>query len=273
MTTTMRGPRRGYIDLDAGQLHYREGGAGEPLLLLHQTPSSGLQWEAAYPRLAAAGVRVLAPDTPGYGMSDPLPGRPTAEAYAGAALALLDALDVPRATVLGHHTGAVTASELGRSHPERVSRLILNGVPFFRADQRARYLARLPERAPEIREDGSHLLEPWERRLRVTTGYTDLRAMTRCVIEMLQVRETEWYGYIPVFTYDLEAALRDLAVPTLLLTNTGEDLYRATQRAREARPDLPYVELEGGTHDIVDEQPDAWVAAVLDFMRGDGTEA
>ena len=92
--------------------------------------------------------------------------------------------------------------------------------------------------------------------------------MTRCVIEMLQVRETEWYGYIAVFEYDLEAALAALAVPTLLLTNTGEDLYRATGRAREARPDLPYVELEGGTHDIVDEQPGAWVAAVLDFMRG-----
>ena len=268
MNGATRGPRRGYIDLDAGQLHYREAGEGDVLLLLHQTPSSSLQWEAAYPLLEAAGVRVLAPDTPGYGMSDPLSGRPSAGAYAGAALALLDALDVPRATVLGHHTGAVTACELGRSHPERVSRLVLNGVPYFTAEQRARYLGRLPERAPEIREDGSQLLEPWERRLRVTTGYTDLRAMTRCVIEMLQVRETEWYGYIAVFEYDLEEALRQLTVPALLLTNTGEDLYRATCRARDAHPDLSYVELEGGTHDIVDEQPEAWVAAVLDFMRG-----
>ena len=268
MTRAARGPRRGYIDLGGGQLHYREAGEGDPLLLLHQTPSSGLQWEAAYPLLEAAGVHVLAPDTPGYGMSDPLAGRPSAGAYAAAALALLDARGVRRATVLGHHTGAVTACELGRSHPERVSRLILNGVPYFDADQRARYLGRLPERAPDVREDGSHLLEPWERRLRVTRGYTDLRAMTRCVIEMLQVRETEWYGYIAVFEYDLEAALGELAVPALLLTNTGEDLYRATGRAREAHAALSYVELEGGTHDIVDEQPAAWVAAVLDFMRG-----
>ncbi len=66
----------------------------------------------------------------------------------------------------------------------------------------------------------------------------------------------------------MESALRALTVPTLLLTNTGEDLYRQTQLAREARPDLAYVELEGGTHDIVDEQPEAWVAAVLDFVRG-----
>jgi pimeloyl-ACP methyl ester carboxylesterase len=270
MTIETRQPRRAYIDLPHGQLHYREigEGDGEPLLLLHQTPSSGLQWEAAYPRLAAAGLRVIAPDTPGYGMSDPLEVTPTAEGFAGAALALLDALEVPRAAVLGHHTGAVSACALARAQPERVSRLVLNGVPFFTAEQQARYLSRLPEQAPAIEEDGSHLLEPWTRRLGVTKGYSDLRAMTRCVIEMLQVRQTEWHGYIPVFTYDMEEALRALTVPTLLFTNTGEDLYRSTQRAREARPDLAYMELDGGTHDIVDEQPDAWVAAVLDFVRG-----
>jgi pimeloyl-ACP methyl ester carboxylesterase len=56
-------------------------------------------------------------------------------------------------------------------------------------------------------------------------------------------------------------------VPTLLLTNTGEDLYAATRRARALRPDFAYVELEGGTHDIVDEQPAAWAAAVSEFLR------
>jgi hypothetical protein len=36
------------------------------------------------------------------------------------------------------------------------------------------------------------------------------------------------------------------------------------------RPDFAYVELEGGTHDIVDEQPDAWVASVADFVKNRG---
>jgi hypothetical protein len=45
-------------------------------------------------------------------------------------------------------------------------------------------------------------------------------------------------------------------VPTLLLTNTGEDLYEATQRSRDLRPDFfAYQALQGGTHDIIDEQP------------------
>jgi hypothetical protein len=57
-------------------------------------------------------------------------------------------------------------------------------------------------------------------------------------------------------------------VPTLLYTNTGEDLYAATNRCRTVRPDFAYAELPGGTHDIVDEQPQAWAAGVLWFLAG-----
>jgi pimeloyl-ACP methyl ester carboxylesterase len=53
-----------------------------------------------------------------------------------------------------------------------------------------------------------------------------------------------------------------------LLTNTGEDLYEATQRTRALRPDFfAFTALPGGTHDIVDEQPQQWVAAVSEFLR------
>jgi pimeloyl-ACP methyl ester carboxylesterase len=60
-----------------------------------------------------------------------------------------------------------------------------------------------------------------------------------------------------------------LKVPTLILTNTGDDIYHLAQRARTARPDMAYVELVGGTHDIVDEQPQAWAAAVATFLKGE----
>jgi pimeloyl-ACP methyl ester carboxylesterase len=259
--------RKGYVDGPDGQVHYREEGEGEPLLLLHQTASSGQQYLAAFPHLAAGGRRVIAMDTPGYGMSDLPPGDPSVDGYVDAALALLDALGIERTAALGHHTGATIALHLGWAHPERVSHLVLNGTPLYTAEERPKLLGRLPTEAPPIEEDGSHLLEPWKRRLRVTVGWTDLDVMQRRVTEMLSVRDHAWYGYRAVFPYPFEDRLRELKVPTLLLTNTGEDLYRHTQRARDARPDLPYTELDGGTHDIVDEQPEAWSAAVLDFLR------
>ncbi len=260
--------RKAYVDGPDGQVHYREEGTGEPLLLLHATAYSGQQYLAAFPHLVAGGRRVIAMDNPGYGMSDLPPGDPNIEGYADAAIALLDALGIERAAVLGHHTGATIALHLGWAHPDRVSHLVLNGTPLYTDEDRINRLERLPTEAPPIEEDGSHLLEPWTRRLRVTVGWTQLDVMTRRVIEMLSVRDHAWYGYRAVFPYPFEDRLREITMPTLLLTNTGEDLYRHTLRARDARPDLPYVELEGGTHDIVDEQPEEWSAAVLDFLNG-----
>ena len=67
------------------------------------------------------------------------------------------------------------------------------------------------------------------------------------------------------------AALELVATQDWLLTNTGEDLYDATRRSRELRPQFfAYRELQGGTHDIVDEQPGPWVEAVTAFCRRHG---
>jgi hypothetical protein len=50
------------------------------------------------------------------------------------------------------------------------------------------------------------------------------------------------------------------------LTNTGDDIYFAALRAKEIRPDFLFKELSGGTHDIVDEQPEAWAEIVTEFF-------
>ena len=53
-----------------------------------------------------------------------------------------------------------------------------------------------------------------------------------------------------------------------LFTNTGEDLYDSTRRTHAMRPDFfAYAELQGGSHDIIDEQPDNWVREVVRFLR------
>jgi hypothetical protein len=53
-----------------------------------------------------------------------------------------------------------------------------------------------------------------------------------------------------------------------MFTNTGEDLYQSSRRAHALRSDFfAYAELEGGSHDIVDEQPANWVREVVRFLR------
>ncbi len=261
------GTRKGYADGPYGQVHFQALGDGVPLMLLHQSPSSSDMFAAAYPLLAAAGVRAIGVDSPGFGQSDPPPGTPTIAGYALAAAAVMDHLGIPQAAVLGHHTGASVAAELAMNAPERVTRLILNGPPLLTAEEIMAYRRALEASPlPPPQPDGSHLTALWERRLRFTPGWSSLAAMHAGVVQMLIAGHRGWDGFKAAFDYDIATALRRLRQPCLILTNTGDDLYVASRRARQLRPDFAWRELPGGTHDIVDEQPLAWSRAVVDFL-------
>lgn len=258
--------RRGYFDAPTGQVHYRAAGAGgRPLLLLHQSPISGAQFEAVLPRLAARGFHAVAPDLPGFGLSDPAPEPLALEAYASCVPAALAHLGWSRCALVGHHTGAVVGALHAVAAPATVGSLVLNGFPLLTEAERAHFATfYFGRKAPE--RDGSHLLRAWENRLRSTPGWTDLELMHRYTVEGLVSGATNWKAFPLILGADLTGLLRAITVRTLLLTNTGEDLYDATRRAHAVRPDFAYAELAGGSHDIVDEQPDAWTAAVGAFV-------
>jgi pimeloyl-ACP methyl ester carboxylesterase len=263
--------RKGYADGPDGQVHYRDAGTGFPLLLLHQTPCHLGMFDAAWPLLVGAGIRAVGVDTPGYGQSDPPRGTPTIPGYARAVAAVLDHLGLESADVLGHHTGASIAAELAVAEPRRIRRVILNGPPLFTPEERAAYLQAIAVAPrPGPRADGSHLLAVWERRKHFTPGWTSVSAMHRGVVMMLSAGirgDGEGPGYSAAFAHDIGAPLRAITQPGLILTNTGDDLHAAACRARDLRPDFAFVALAGGTHDIVDEQPEAWARAVTDFVR------
>ncbi len=257
---------RGYFWAPTGQIHYRVAGrGGRPLLLLHQSPLSGAQFEAVLPRLAAQGFHALALDMPGFGMSDPAPEPLTLDAYASCVPAALEHLGWTRCALLGHHTGAVVGALHAAAQPATIEALILNGFPLLSEAERAHFASfHLGPKRPE--PDGSHLLRAWQNRLRSTPGWTDLELMHRYTVEGLVSGATNWKAFPLILAADLGGLLRSLCVPVLLLTNTGEDLYDATRRAWALRPDFAYRELVGGSHDIVDEQPQAWTDAVAAFL-------
>jgi pimeloyl-ACP methyl ester carboxylesterase len=126
-----RGPVGGrHVELDTGdRVHLLEHGAGPPVVLLHGTanPAGFL-----LPLLEALqGVRAIAPDRPGVGLSDPIDHpagryRETAVAWLDR---LLDTLELDATTLLGHSGGGVWALWYALAHPDRVKRLVLLGVP------------------------------------------------------------------------------------------------------------------------------------------------
>ncbi len=257
--------KKGYVDGPFGQIHYYEQGVGPCLILGHQSPVCGRAFERVMPFLASAGIRAIAVDTPGYGNSDVPDGPPTIAEYANAFLEFLNALDVSQAHFLGHHTGASTFCNLAARFPERVASLVLNGPPLMSAKDLEHFKDYKLEPEP-IFADGSHLLAAWEKRLQYSPGWTDKVAMHRRLIDQQWAGDTWWYGHKAAFNYDMTEDFMALTGRVMILTNTGDDIYHLAQKAHASRPEFEYVELLDGTHDIMDEQPQAWSQAVADFI-------
>ena len=129
---------RRFITTPLGRIHVAIAGTGFPVLLLHQTPRSWDEYRDVLP-LLGRDFRAIAMDTLGFGDSDVPAGDPSIELWAQGAFALLDALELPRAAIVGHHTGAVIAVEMAASAPARVSALVLSACPFVDAERRAKH--------------------------------------------------------------------------------------------------------------------------------------
>jgi pimeloyl-ACP methyl ester carboxylesterase len=103
---------------------------GRLVILLHGFPEFWFGWHRQIGPLAAAGLRVVAPDQRGYNLSTKPEGvAPYAfETLAADVLALATALGRERFTLVGHDWGAILAWHLAAQHPERVeAAAILNG--------------------------------------------------------------------------------------------------------------------------------------------------
>ncbi len=101
------------------------GGVARPaVLLVHGLGDEADTWRHVIPDLAQH-YRVLAPDLPGFGRSEPLAGRYSLDALASTQLELLDAVGVSQAVIAGHSLGAMLCHLLALRHPERVVGLAL----------------------------------------------------------------------------------------------------------------------------------------------------
>jgi pimeloyl-ACP methyl ester carboxylesterase len=113
------------IELDQARLAYLEVGAGETVVLLHSSASSGAQWRSLCAPLAER-FTALAPDLYGYGASDPWPGR--AAMTLADEVAPLEALLARRpgpVHLVGHSYGGAVALRLALRAPTRLRSLTL----------------------------------------------------------------------------------------------------------------------------------------------------
>jgi pimeloyl-ACP methyl ester carboxylesterase len=253
---------RGYVTAPSGLVHYRAAGRGPVLLLLHQTATSGRSWEPLLRRLAHR-FRLIALDTPGFGLSDPPPTPYQMPEYAAAVAAALAALGVTRCHVLGHHTGAAIALQLAVDFPALVDRLVLHACP---TGSEAFRQAKLAEAVPvSLQEDGSHIDWVRQRLLSYTTPLPpdELHAL---IVEYLIALPRAFEAHRAVWTQRAELLAPRVRAPTLLLTGEA-DLFAADQDAFAQRFPSARSRIVPGGRFLQLEDPDRYAALIASFLE------
>ena len=250
----------GHVALSHGPMHVARMGTGPAVVLLHQTPRSWDEYRDVIPLLAEAGHTAIALDTPGFGASAPVP-EPSIETWAAAVHEALDAMDVERAAVVGHHTGGSIAVEVARTRPERVGALVLSSTPLTDAVFRS---TPPDESSVDAGDDAATL------RASRAGFYPDDRPdlLDRYVAGALAAGpEMARAGHHIVAAYEMEHAIPRLTMPVLLIGATADPYaYPQLARLREALPQARVVEIEGGMVPLPDGWPEEFAGAVREFL-------
>jgi non-heme chloroperoxidase len=219
------------VPLKSGpRLHCAESGSssGAPMLFLHGWPDSWYTFSRVMEALPPA-VRAIAFDQRGFGESDHPRSEYSIQQLAADTVALLDALDIENATLVGHSYGSFVAREVATAHPQRVAALVLIGTgyatttPVLEGLQAA--LRELPDPIPE----------PFAREFQASTAYRPLPPdfFDQLVAESLKVPAWLWPVQIQALVqHDAVASLAKLRAPTLVLWGEKDALFSREEQNR-----------------------------------------
>jgi pimeloyl-ACP methyl ester carboxylesterase len=252
---------------------------GDPVLLLHGFPQNSLQWTGVEAHLHAAGLRTITPDQRGYspGARPPNPGDYRVAEAADDAIAILDAVGLESAHVVGHDWGAVAGWVAAFRHPARLRTLTAASVPHPAAiaeviqhdlGQRARmaYFTLFRQRGVAEKALGSFDGKGLRKMFRGSGMSAD--EVGRYVTPLLEpgalTAALNWYRG----TTDSDfAAVGPVTVPTTYVWSDGDPVVvRASAERTAAHVTGPYrfAELPGVSHWIPDEAPAALAELILD---------
>ena len=255
---------RSYVDGLHGQVHLRTARPVEtsarPLLCLHLSPLSGLVYEQFLAEIGQDRL-AIAPDTPGYGMSDPPPSAPDIAGYARAMTHLLDSLDLSEVDVLGYATGSKIAFELALAEPDRVRSIFLISAPDYTEEEIAHMTAFLGHVIDPV-DDGTHLLELWEQ----VKGYPTNPERMNVFPDHIRAGDRKPWGPLAAFSYRYRDRIDELLQPLFVL-NIQTEITEPTRRLSDVLAPNRYLERLDWTHGFLDIDTEEFAELVRAFVR------
>jgi len=268
-----------FVAVDGVQLHLRDDGPKDApaLLLIHGLGSSLHTWEPWAQGLAGP-YRVIRLDLPGSGLSPPDAAGDYSDARSlRLLLALLDHLQLPRATLVGHSMGGRLAWSFAAAYPQRVARLVLvapDGFasPGFEYDK--------PAAVPAVLGLMRQVLPRPLLRMNLAPAYADQAQLTDALLDryfdlirapgarqaMLQrMRQTVLTDPLP--------KLARISAPTLLLWGAQDAMIPLAnaQDYLRAIPDSRLVQIDGVGHLPQEEDPQRGLDALRVFLSAPPT--
>lgn len=254
------------ISVEGTTIHYLDEGHGPPILLLHAFPLSA---EMFAPQRAAlsARYRLITPDHRGFGASGLGAGPAEMSLLARDAIALLNALSIPRAVIGGVSMGGYATMALLRESPERARAIVLADTQMAPDDEPGKVKREELARAVEAR-GMAPLVEAFLPRLLAPGAPAELKLR---VTKMIEANRPEGSA----------AALRGLAMrsssrdvlaafggPALIIVG-AEDTITGPDKAKLMADQLAHarvVTIPGAGHLANLEAPEAFNAALDGFM-------
>jgi pimeloyl-ACP methyl ester carboxylesterase len=268
------------VDVEGGQLHYRIGGHGPPLILLHGYAETSRMWQRILPALAQR-FTVIAPDLPGIGESSiPADGLDVTTA-AIRVHQLAHSLGITRAEVVGHDIGLMVAYAYAAQFPGEVQKLavmdaFLPGVGEWRTfyDAPAMWHFRFHGPTPEALVQGreriyfEHFWNDFAADRTRSIPEADRRAYTEAYARPGRMRAA--WGYFAAFPETArefeQFAKTKLTMPVLVISGekaSGEFLVR---QMKLVASEVKWVVLKDTGHWLLEERPGETTQTLLQFL-------
>ncbi len=254
-------------------LYYELVGQGHPLVMIRGVGSNADHWYEQAPALSQK-FKLLLFDNRGIARSSDPGGPFSIGDMAADTIALMDAVGIKKAHVLGYSMGGMIAQEMALNYPQKMAGLILVATDCgisrrIKAEPETTRLfsemIRLGTDEAKIEAAGCLFAkQTFEKKPEVIQRYTEVSQRYPASQKMLA---KQWAA---VTQHDACKRLPKISSPTLAITG-AEDVLIPPQNATvlaERIPDAQMISIDGGGHLFLIEQPRQFNSAVIEFLEG-----
>lgn len=244
-----------FLQINNHRIHYQSQGNGPAVILLHNATGSTRDWRHLAPRLARAGYRAIAYDRPGFGRSDPMPHWPLDYLHHDRddLLALMAALGLKRAALIGNSDGATISLLAAGARPQCVAAVVAESPHlWYEKDSLAQGFQRFEERLGQ--DPRFH------------------KAMQRAhgsqAPQVIRRWRQRWLDPA-FFGWDDRSVLAHITCPTLII-HGGQDHFfprSHSQAIANALPGARFWFLPNAGHTPHLETPDDYAKTVISFLQ------